>query len=351
MTNTDLPAVAGVDLDRVLVWMDDCGLGHGPFTAVNQLVGGTQNILVQLTRAESTVVLRRGPLHLRPASNDVLRREARLLGALNNTDVKAPRLLAADLDGEVLGVVSYLMTAIDGLNAAGGLPSAWPDTDGVRHRMGLSAIEGLAALANVDHVALGLSDYGKPDGFLERQVARWMRELETYNQIEGYGGPEIPGLDEVAAWLGANLPTPSPAGIMHGDFHLANLLFHRNEPELAAIVDWEMSTIGDPLVDLGWILATWPGDEGLSVGPAMAFNGISGFARPDELVAHYAALTGRDVSAIDFYVVLACFKLGIILEGTHARASAGRADKGVGDLLHAITVALFDKATTVIHGR
>ncbi len=348
MQDETVPELPGVDLKLVESWMDASDLGEGPISSVSLLAGGTQNILVRFERSGTPFVLRRPPLHLREASNDVLRREARLLEALNDTAVRAPRLLLADPDAAVLGVVSYLMSAIDGINVSSGLPPAWGNDPSARHRMGLSTIEQLAVLASVDHDQLGLTDYGRPDGFLERQVARWMRELSSYDALEGYPGPEIPGLEEVAAWLPAHLPSSPQVGIMHGDFHLANLLFDPEEPELLGIVDWEMSTIGDPLVDLGWLLATWPGEGALSVGPAMAFNGLEGFATPDELIAHYALSSGRSVEDVDFYVVLACFKLGIILEGTHARAFAGRAEKTVGDLLHAITVALFEKALHLV---
>ncbi len=341
--------IEGVDLKAVEAWMDRFSLGSGPLSEVESLAGGTQNILVRFVRSGEHFVLRRPPLHLREASNNVLRRESRLLGALNHTSVRAPRLRLADTEGEVLGVVSYLMDSVQGVNVSGGLPSQWGDDPVARHRMGMSAVEQLGVLASQDHVALGLSDYGKPEGFLERQVARWTKELETYNALEGYPGPDIPGLHDVSTWLNANIPAKSHVGIMHGDFHLANLLFSTSEPELTGIVDWEMSTIGDPLVDLGWLLATWPGEGAITVGPAMAFNHLEGFAAPDELISHYAQHSGLSVESVDFYTVLACFKLGIILEGTNARAFAGRADRGVGDLLHAITVALFTKALTYLN--
>jgi aminoglycoside phosphotransferase (APT) family kinase protein len=134
---------------------------------------------------------------------------------------------------------------------------------------------------------------------------------------------------------------------MHGDYHLANVLFSPHAPELAAIVDWEMSTIGDPLIDLGWMIAMWP-DEDRVTGPAAGLGQYKGFPAPGELVARYAERTTRDMSAFDWYVVFACFKCGIILEGTHARAFAGKANKDVGDLLHSITLALFAKADTYL---
>ena len=117
--------------------------------------------------------------------------------------------------------------------------------------------DALAKLGAVDHAAVGLGDYGKPDGFLERQVPRWLSELESYKEFENYPGPDIPGVDDVATWLEQGRPTAWTPGIMHGDYHAANVMFSRTGPEVVAIVDWEMSTIGDPLLDLGWLLATW----------------------------------------------------------------------------------------------
>ena len=122
-----------------------------------------------------------------------------------------------------------------------------------------------------------------------------------------------------------------------------------DRPELAAIVDWEMCTIGDPLLDLGGLLSMWPGGESAAAGPTGGLNQFAAdFATPAELVARYGERSTRDLSAIDWYTVLACFKLGIVLEGTHARACAGKADKGIGDLLHATTLALFAKAASLI---
>ncbi|RIS53856.1 phosphotransferase, partial [Mycobacteroides abscessus] len=135
-------------------------------------------------------------------------------------------------------------------------------------------------------------------------------------------------------------------GIMHGDFHLANMMFRNDGPQLAAIVDWEMSTIGDPLLDLGWMLATWPSEtDDASLGGALVQAG--GLPTPQELVAHYAERTDRDLGAMDWYTVLACFKLGIILEGTYARACAGKAPVAVGDYLHGLTLQLFKRAVAI----
>jgi aminoglycoside phosphotransferase (APT) family kinase protein len=146
----------------------------------------------------------------------------------------------------------------------------------------------------------------------------------------------------VGEWLAQNTPAQFTPGIMHGDFHLANVMFRHDGPELAAIVDWELCTIGDPLLDLGWLVATWPetGDDGWAV----SVKPWSGFPTAPELIAHYRQQSTRDVSAIGWYAVLACFKLAIILEGTHARAAAGAAPKETGDQLHAQAIGLLQRA-------
>lgn len=222
--------------------------------------------------------------------------------------------------------VFYLMEPIEGFNAGEGLPPLHAGNAEVRHGMGLSMADALAKLGAVDHVAVGLADYGKPEGFLERQVPRWLSELESYQEYDGYPGPDIPGIEEVAGWLERNRPTSWKPGIMHGDYHAANVMFSRTGPEVVAICDWEMSTIGDPLLDLGWLLATWRQDDGSSVF-SHALGGTDGLASTDELLARYAENTTRDLSHIDWYTVLACFKLGIVIEGTLARACAGKAER------------------------
>jgi aminoglycoside phosphotransferase (APT) family kinase protein len=219
----------------------------------------------------------------------------------------------------------------------------------VRHGMGLSMADAAARLGAVDHLAVGLGDFGKPEGFLERQVPRWLSELDGYSKFENYTGPDVGDVDAVAGWLREHQPTSFSPGIMHGDYHAGNVMFSRNGPEVVAIVDWEMCTIGDPLLDLGWILATWyrPGHEAVLPNQLMTTGGL---ATPAELVDRYAANTTRDLSGIDWYTVLACFKLGIILEGSHARAAAGKAPKEIGDMLHTATVRLFERAQTIMDG-
>lgn len=337
-----------VDFDVLKRWMDGEGLPTGAISSVEMLAGGTQNHLIKFERGGRWFVLRRGPQHLRPRTNDVLRREMRMLSALAGSDVPHPGFIAGCPDEAVMGgAVFYLMEPVDGFNPSTGLPPLHAGSAEVRHEMGIQAAEAIARLGAVDYVAAGLEDFGQPDGFIDRQVGRWLSELEGYSKNEGYPGPEIPGIDEVAAWLDANKPKHWIPGILHGDYHFSNVMFAHDSGELVAIVDWEMCTIGDPLLDLGWLLATWP-EPGKPMGAGSAIAAAGGMCSPDEALAHYAAHTSRDLSAIAWYKVLACFKLGIVLEGTHARAWAGKAPKVTGDLLHGTTLRLFDQARQLI---
>ncbi len=332
-----------VDLARLSDWMDAQGLPRGEIEGAGLLAGGTQNILLGFSRGGCAFVLRRPPPHLRKNSNETMRREARVLAAIAETDVPHPRLIAACPEEDVIGASFYLMELIDGFNPTAGLRELHAGSPEVRRQMGFALVDGISALSAVDYLEVGLDGFGKPKGYLERQVARWQAQLDSYAEFEGYPGPEIPGVERVAAWLEANRPAEFQPGILHGDYHLSNVMYAPKGPELAAIVDWELSTIGDPLLDLGWLLATWPADSGPSPGP-IGVQPWQGFPKADELVARYRERTTRDTAGIAWYGVLACYKLGIILEGTHARAFAGKAPKPTGDMLHATTVALFERA-------
>jgi aminoglycoside phosphotransferase (APT) family kinase protein len=340
-----------LDRGAVTAWMDGQGLGSGPLGEFRPLSGGTQNVMVMFERDGRTFVLRRGPAHLRARSNQNILREITLLQALGSTDVPHARLIAACEDEQVLGgAIFYLMEPVDGFNAAVDLPASWRADRSMRHQAGLGLVDALARLAAVDHHQVGLDGFGKPDGFLERQVSRWMGELDSFSALPGYGGPDIQGIPAVASWLTDNRPSTWSPGILHGDYHVANVMFDHRAPEVVAIVDWEMSTIGDPVLDLGSLLAIWPladGDDDL-IGSVLA--PLGGLPTERELIARYSENSTRDLSAIDWYVVLGCFKLGIVLEGTYARAQAGQADRATGERLHATTVRLFERAHRRIAG-
>jgi aminoglycoside phosphotransferase (APT) family kinase protein len=332
-----------VDFSRLSDWMDEKGLPRGEIERAELLAGGTQNILLRFTRGGREYVLRRPPPHLRRNSNETMRREARVLAAIADTDVPHPRFIAGCPQEDVIGAAFYLMEPVLGFNPTGGMPEPHASSPSMRYAMGLALVDGISALGAVDYRAVGLLGFGRPEGYLERQVARWQAQLDGYSELEGYPGPDIPGVSRVAGWLEANRPARFEPGILHGDYHLSNVMFAIDGPRLAAIVDWELSTIGDPLLDLGWLLATWPPESGPTPG-SIGVQPWEGFPTADELVARYRDRTTRDLSAIEWYAVLACYKLGIILEGTHARACAGKAPRATGDMLHATTVALFERA-------
>jgi len=341
-------SIEGVDLAVLARWMDARGLGDGELLDPTLIAGGTQNILLLFERSNRRYVLRRPPVHKRSNSDETMRREARVLGALTGTDVPHPGLIAAEPDPEVLGASFYLMEPVDGFNVTLGLPEPFASDRSWQHEMGLSMADAIASLAAVDHVAVGLGDLGKFEGWAERQVGRWRSQLDGYRELPGYDGPDLPGVDRIGEWLDAHRPPTVQAGLMHGDFHFANVLMRPDAPRLAAIVDWELVTIGDPLLDLGHVLSLWPGENASSSTSSAASFHAPGLPSADEVIERYAQRSGRDLTHFAWYRVLACYRLGLILEGTHARACAGMAPKAVGDQLHATTVALLERALQLI---
>jgi len=339
-----------VDLSRLQAWMDQQRLESGPIVEPALLPGGTQNVLLKFRRGKRDFGLRRSPRHPRTDGNVTMRREASVLGALAGTNVPHPGLIAACPDTDVLGAAFYLMEPVTGFNAAMGMPALHAGNPAIRHRMGLAMAEAIAKLGALDPVERGLEGFGRTEGFLERQVPRWLGVLESYAEYPGWpGAGEIPGVQEVAAWLEANRPASFTPGIMHGDYHISNVMFRCDSGELAAIVDWELATVGDPLLDLGWLIATWPGANGDGAIGSQRIRPFEGFPDAGELIAHYARHSSRDLSHIDWYVVLACFKLGLILEGTHARAYAGKAPMSTGQALHQSCMALLSQALARIN--
>lgn len=340
-----LPEV--IDLNAVSQWMDYKSLGSGPLENAHLLTGGTQNYLLQYRRDGRDYLLRRPPQHLRANSNNTMLREARVLKALAGTGVPHPGFIEVCDDEAIIGACFYLMQPISGFNAREELPESHQNAD-AKYQMGLSMVDGIAALAAVDHLAIGLGDFGKPEGFLDRQAPRWSQQLQGYEQFDGWTGLQaLPGVEIIPDWLEANKPKTFVPGIMHGDFHLGNVLFSRDSPTLAAIVDWELCTIGDPLLDLGWLMAMWGDPFGQTAEQQIFWQGFPDTAA---IIAHYRAQSSRPIAALDWYHVLACYKLGAILEGTWARACVGKAPKQTGLVLHQHCVNLFNRALSVING-
>lgn len=331
-----------IDLARLANWMDVQGLGDGPIENRAMLSGGTQNIMFRFTRAGRDYIFRHPPEHPRPESNSVMQREGTVLKALADSRVPHPGFIAGCWDEKPLGAYFFLMEPIDGFNVHEGLSEKMKSRPETRMRMSYSYVEALAALGNVDYREVGLADFGKPDGFLERQAGRWLSQIERYGEIDQWDGhKELGDVNAIAKWLEDNRPSDFTPGILHGDCHLANVLFSEDTGEVMALIDWEMSTIGDPLLDLGWVIATWPSDPETGI---FKFDDWSDFPSLEQLIDHYDAHSDRSVDQIMWYGVLACFKLGSILEGTYARAQAGKAPMDIGERLHNSTIQLFNKA-------
>ncbi|MDV2478394.1 phosphotransferase family protein [Rhodococcus zopfii] len=335
-----------VDIDVLTSWLDRNGIGDGPVTDVVILTGGTQNILVRFTRDGQSYVFRRPPLHKRSNSDETMRREARVLQALAGSDVPHPRLVASCEDLDLMGCFFFVMESVDGFTATTEVPEPHVSSPRMQHDMGLSMVDAVAALGLLDPVRLGAEQVARADGWIERQVGRWRKQLESYHELDGWPGPDLNGVEEIGAWLDANRPADWTKGIIHGDYHFGNVMFRRDTAEVAAVVDWELATVGDPLLDLGHLLATWPNpDETRTTGLARHLDGLPG---RDELIARYGEVSGRDMTGFDWYQILACYRLAIILEGTHARACAGKADAALGQRFHGVSQSLLDQALALV---
>jgi aminoglycoside phosphotransferase (APT) family kinase protein len=341
-----LPTLSHDDQIAVQRWVREHGLGS-TVTDVAPLTGGTQNIVVRVHVDGRPMVLRRPPLHPRPTSDKTMLREIAALQTLAGTSVPHPGFIAGCDDLDVLGVVFYLMEEIDGFNPGDDMDEAYVRDADMRHQVGLSYAASLAQLGNAAWEGKPLAELKRPGSFLERQVPQFLRLLESYRH-EHYE-PESLAVTDLAEWLESNRPPDGEPGILHGDPHLSNVLLRRDKPELAAFVDWEMCTVGDPLLDLGWMLICWPLDTNtISAGAQLA--ALGGLASRRELLDAYLAAGGRETSRLDWYVAMACFKLGIVIEGTWSRYLVGQASRDAGEQLHASAQNLIDVGTRVAKG-
>ncbi len=302
-------------------FLDSYGLGSGAVRA--EPVGeGHSNVTYRIERDGGAWVLRRPPRPpLPPSAHDVLR-EARLLRALEGTAVRVPRVLAACEDDAVIGAPFYVMELVEGDVITTAMPAALDD-ETQRRRVGEELVDALVEVHAADWRACGLEGYGKPTGYLERQLRRFTG-LWEHNRTR-----ELPVLDRVTAWLGEHRPESGPATIVHGDYRLGNAMFAPGSPaRLVAIFDWELATIGDPLADVGYLVATWaqPGDEQGAIHSLGAVTLRPGFPSREELVARYEERSGRSMSDLRWYATLALWKSAIFLEGSYKRRLAGTTD-------------------------
>jgi aminoglycoside phosphotransferase (APT) family kinase protein len=288
----------------------------GPFR-LSRIGGGNSNETFLLEADGGRWVLRRPPAVGIARSGHSMQREYRVLQALTGQSVPAPRALAYCADSSISPTPLLVMEFAPGEPLTDRWPAGWrPDPDAVA----TAVIEALVAVHRVDWRAVGLGDFGRPEGFLARQVPRWRR------QYEGYRCREVPWFDAVAEWLEENRPPEQEPALLHGDFHLDNCLLEQHpRTRVRAIIDWETATIGDPLVDLGLLLAFWGADR--PVPPAMprvqAVSREASAPSREELARRYAEMSGRSVEDLHWYMALAFFKLAAIVEGAYAQYVAG----------------------------
>lgn len=302
----------------------------GPFTA-SLITGGKSNLTYLVQDGTHDYVVRRPPLgHVLATAHDMAR-EYRVMAALAPTAVPVPRMIALCEDTDVLGAPFYIMERVPGTpysRAAQLEPLGAERTRAITGRM----VDTLVALHAVDYRSVGLAEFGRPDGYLERQVSRWKKQLAAS------ASRELPGMDELVAYLDANIPASGEGTIVHGDFRLDNLLVD-DDDQVTAVLDWEMSTLGDPLTDLALMLAyqqlgELPGPSEAVVTDAPRAPGYLGRR---EVIERYATGSGRDVDDLGFHLSLAFFKLAVILEGIYLRHSRGQTVgagfDGIGDMI------------------
>ncbi|HEY8624482.1 MAG TPA: phosphotransferase family protein [Solirubrobacteraceae bacterium] len=306
-------------IEPLLRFLDSAGLDAPSDLTAAPVGDGHSNVTYELSTG---VVLRRPPRGpLPPSAHDVLR-EARLLSALEPTPVRSPKVLAVCDDPAVIGAPFYVMERVVGDVVTSSIPARL-DTPVERSRIADELIDSLVELHAVDWTTLGLEGFGKPTGYLERQLRRFTG-LWEHNRTR-----ELPAVEEVGAWLTSNLPQSPPSTIVHGDYRLGNTMLASDAPaRLIAIFDWEMATIGDPLADVGYMMIHWRQTDDP---PASKFNlqsvtSLPGFPTRRELIGRYEERSGRSMQSLDWYVTLALWKAVVFMEGNYKRAVSGSTD-------------------------
>jgi aminoglycoside phosphotransferase (APT) family kinase protein len=323
--------VSGLDLDALSGWLarEAPGLLDGPLEA-SLITGGKSNLTYAVTDGSTEVIVRRPPLgHVLATAHD-MSREHRVMGALAGTAVPVPTMHAMCADDSVIGAPFYVMERMAGTpySRAAQLQELGAERT---QQIGERLIDTLVALHAVDPAEVGLADFGRPDGYLERQLRRWKKQLDASRSRD------LPGIDELADRLEQRLPAGGDGTIVHGDYRLDNALVDESD-HITAVLDWEMSTLGDPLTDLALMLAYQQlshfAGSGAIVTDAPA---APGYPSPEDVLQRYSAGSGRDVSTMDFHLGLAFFKLAVILEGIYLRHSQGQTlgdgFDGIGDAI------------------
>jgi aminoglycoside phosphotransferase (APT) family kinase protein len=331
-----------VDVLGLARFLDAHGLGDGPLD-VEPVGEGHSNLTYLVRRGARAWVLRRPPRGpLPPSAHDVLR-EARLLTAVQDADVRTPRVLATCDDESVTGAPFYLMEPVEGDVITAAVSPVLDDEAG-RARIGDELVDALVEIHAVDWRACGLEGYGKPTGYLDRQLRRF-GGLWEHNRTR-----EVPALDRVTAWLGEHKPESRAATIVHGDYRLGNTMFAPGAPaRLVAIFDWELATIGDPLADVGYLAATWaqPGDPENTLFSLGAVTRRPGFPTREQLIARYEERSGRSMSDVRWYMTLALWKAAVFLEGSYKRRLAGTTEDAFFDRLRTGVPEIAERAWEV----
>jgi aminoglycoside phosphotransferase (APT) family kinase protein len=307
-------------MDPLLAFLDAAGLGDGE-PQITPIGDGHSNVTYRFDRGGARFVLRRPPRPpIPPSANDMLR-EARVMRGLEGR-ARVPRVLAVCEDESVIGAPFYVMEEVEGHVVTSAMPPEL-DTPAERRRAGEELIDALVEIHAVDWRAAGLEGFGRPDGYLERQLRRF-RGLWEHNKTR-----EIPEVETVGAWLAANLPPSPPATIVHGDYRLGNVMLALGAPaRISAVFDWEMSTIGDPLADLGYLATLWLDRDDPSLGrfELTSVSRDEGWPTRAELIARYEEGSGRSMTDIRWYRTLALWKSIVFMEGNFRRASSGMSD-------------------------
>jgi aminoglycoside phosphotransferase (APT) family kinase protein len=333
--------VPGADPGAVGPWLAD-RLGDPAWRqcALSPVGAGRSNLTYRVESAAGAVVLRRPPVGEVAATAHDMGRERRIISGLAGTDVPVPAVLAWSDGGPPVDAPCFVMELVDGVVPVGGLPEGWADTAAERARMGEVLIDVLVRLHGVDPAAHGLADFGRPDGYMARQVRRWVTQWEHARPLveEGGGAPGLADeLQALADDLAGSVPTTQRNAIVHGDYRLDNCIFDADDPgRIRAVLDWEMSTLGDPLADLGLLMIYWrQADDIPPWSTARGVPGVTalpGFPTRAQVADRYAAASGLDLAPLPWYVAFGAFKLAVVLAGIVARVKAGNipASMGVG---------------------
>jgi aminoglycoside phosphotransferase (APT) family kinase protein len=328
----------GLDLEALAGYLGPKVGGLAGALRGEVIAGGRSNLTYLVDDGERRFVVRRPPLaHVLPTAHDMAR-EYRVLAALQDTDIRVPRVVVLCNDDSVIGARFYVMEWIDGHVVRDALPAEFPDTTETRRAMSSALVDTLLRLHGIDPDAVGLGDFGHPDGFLARQVRRWWQQWEASKTRE------LPSIETLRRRLDETVPAPSAPGIVHGDYRLDNVMYAPADPSrIVAVIDWEMCTIGDPLCDVGLLCVYWADDESEAAARALHGRAVTvedGFYKRADLLRDYAAGTERDLTSLDWYIALGAYKLAIIAEGITARflmgMTVGEGFETMGEMVPAI---------------